>query len=140
MILLAAFSFTSYFHFGLLEIPVLVFAVGYAVCGSMITYYLIKFSLRKLKDQIINRFEYFGSHSGTTYPTTWNVIKDAAKGKLAITGGAIYSVFSIMVVFVYSIDHYGIEKGSAMYSLLLCIATVASVTILRMVSSKKNHS
>lgn len=133
-ILFGGLSFAGYFHLGPLEIPVVVFAVGYAICGGKISYNLIKFSLRKIKFYISSHDSYYPTQTSTR---AWDTFKESANGRLAIIGGAIYSVITIIVVFVYISGYYGLQKGSTTYSLLFTIATFACVLILTLTNSKK---
>jgi hypothetical protein len=102
-----------------------VIAFGYAICGNIVTYNVIKYSLLNLK----YRIKYYDVSNKVTKSLHnkpgWDGIKNATKGRLALTGGAIYLLIVLFGLLIYVVTEIGIRESS-MYSLVLIGISLAT--------------
>lgn len=120
-------------------------AFGYAICGNIITYNVIKYSLLNLKHIIKYHNTSDTGPSSLHNKPGWDGIKNAARGRLALTGSAIYLLIILFGLLIYVVTEFGI-RGSSMYPLVLMGISFATIWgIVPLIShierlSKKNNN
>lgn len=122
----------GHFHFGLLEIPIIVGAFCYAVGGNMITYNFLKFAFLTLKAKLYSKMDNTRTYVTTTgivhrdLSPDWSGIRDAASGGLAITGIFLFLIFTLIGALVFGGSQLAkLEEGSLANSLIMMITLVA---------------
>jgi hypothetical protein len=101
-------------------------ALGYAICGNMITYNGIKYSLLNLTHIL----KYYNRSNTVTTPLYrkpgWDGINKAIKGRLALTGSAIYLIIVLFGLLIYVVTESGI-RDTNLYSLVLIGVSLATI-------------
>lgn len=78
-----------------------IIAFGYAICGNIITYNVIKYSLLNAK-HIIKYHNTSNPESSCRHNKPgWGGIKNATRGRLALTGSAIYVLIVLFGLLIY---------------------------------------
>ena len=99
-------------------------ALGYAICGNIITYNIIKYSLLNLRHMVRSpntEIRFVDPKPG------WLAVKNAATGRLAITGGLIYFIIVLFGALIYVEIGFGIERGSTTHSLIIMGIFIATI-------------
>ena len=116
LVVAGGFTLVGYLNSSFLGTALGLIALGFALCGNMITYNVIKYALLNLKHII--RSTNNGRILVNPKPG-WTGVKNAARGRLALTGGVVYSIIVLSGVLIYAEIGFGIERGSIMHSLIL---------------------
>ncbi|HSA72942.1 MAG TPA: hypothetical protein VLD84_03210 [Nitrososphaeraceae archaeon] len=118
LVLTGGLALSGFFVASFLSTVVDVIAFGYAICGNIVTYNVIKYSLLNLKHII----KYYNSSNKVATSLHkkpgWDGVKNATRGRLALTGSAIYLLIVLFGFLIYIVTEFGIRESS-MYSLVL---------------------
>jgi uncharacterized integral membrane protein len=132
LVLVGGVSFMAYFHFGLLEIPIVVAALCYAIGGNMITYNFLKSALLTLKAKLGSKIDNTHTYATTTgivhrdLSPDWSGVRNAASGGLAITGIFLFLIFTLIGALVFGGSQLvKLEEGSPPNSLIMMVTLVA---------------
>jgi len=80
-----------------------------------------------LKDKIKSYDSYYRGQTSLQYKANWSAVKNAARGRLALTGSVIFFIIILFGVLVFVVTDFGIERGSGMYSLVLMGISIATI-------------
>ncbi len=126
LVVIGGLTLVGYFNPSFLATVVGLIAFGYAICGNIITYNVIKYSLLNVK----HIFKYSnGSNMVATSLHSkpgWGGVKNATRGRLALTGSAIYLIIVLFGLLIYTVTESGI-RGSSLYSLVLMGVSFATI-------------
>lgn len=126
LVLIGGLALSGYFIPSFLATVVGVITFGYAICGNIITYNLIKYLLLNLKHRM--KYHAASNRVGASIQRKpgWIGVKNATRGRLALTGSAIYLIMVLFGVLIYVVTEFGI-RDSDMYPLVLMAVSFATI-------------
>lgn len=125
LVVTAGLALSGYFVPSFLASIVGIIAFGYAICGNIITYNVIKCSLLNLKHIIKYHIAPNTDDKSSHNKPGWVGVKNATRGRLALTGTAIYLIVVFFGLLIYAVIEFGI-RGSHMYLLVLMAISFAT--------------
>lgn len=125
LLLLGALVFFTSVHMGLLEIPVVVGMLTYAIFCNMITYNAIKYSVLNLRAAIHSR------SSDIKYEPDWTQVRRALRGQSPIAGIGFFLITTFIGVAVFGVQYLGVSiNDSNTWLLKIVILMVVFLVII----------
>ena len=125
LVVTAGLALSGYFVPGSLATIVGVITFGYAICGNIVTYNVIKYSLLNLRHIIKYHIAPNTNVKSSPSKPGWVGVKNAIGGRLALTGSAIYLIVLLFGFLIYATTEFGI-RDSTMYPVVLMAISFAT--------------
>jgi hypothetical protein len=118
-------TLSSYLTPSFLATVVAVVTIGYAICGNIVTYNVIKYSLLNFKHIIKNYIALNIDARSCNRKPGWAGVKNATRGRLALTGSIIYLIVVLFGILLYAVTEFEL-RGSNMYPVILIAISLAT--------------